>query len=469
VEKHESSFGDFSNFNEKSVFTNGKQVSFNGEGENDTNSNDFQFADFSSFGGVDYEGNNDDRSSNDNTVKEQQLGKEVNSDEMVNNNASDNEEANEGDFGGFETNKSNGISNLTNPNPDVIPASELNDGTSGRLPLDLTNHGTKHNNDEFNSFEGFNNDAPSKTNNDLTSAKLQPDLTNHKTDSTGDFDSFKDDGFNDFTSASGNVFPSDEHETKTKSQSNECQASSTDVSKPDNNLEKCKIEENILPSTEDDDFGDFADFSNTSFNAENQSDAAFGSFAQPNEGSADHWGDSKFEAFEENSKTTTSKEAKDLSRNNSGCSRQDSGEFTAFSESTSSETKPEFQADFGAFSESNNSKKQGEFQAEFGAFSESTLSKDKPLDFGAFSGSTSSKNKKEFQADFGAFSQKTVFKKSFDQTSSNKQYAQTQLVSLHGCFQDVFVTLQHRVNDLQHVKVSGNKRYISTIFNFWPV
>ena len=488
IEKHDSNFGDFSafnnvrKFNEKSMFSHNEQVSLNGAGESDiktgSNSNDFQFANFSSFEGVDYERNDGDAKSNDDSVVEQQSGKEPGMEGMdsdtENNDASDDEfasfaETNESDFAKFETNKRNGGGNLTNPNPDVIPANKRNDLTSGKLPpdltnhktrkndefssfdsfkddlpanernelastklpRDLTNHETKHNNDELNSFEAFKDDISSNARKDLTSAKSPPDLTNHETKSTDDlnsFEAFKDDSFNNFTSSSDNDFgnfsqgvPSVENETKNESQSNnnESQASHPDVSKP---------EENVVASPETDDFGDFADFSNDSFNAfssdsgiasEKQSNAGF---SLQNDASSTQWGESNFGAFTENGKTNKSKETKVLSRNNS---RQDSGEFAAFSESTSSKNEPEFQADFGAFSES-----------------------------------TSSKNKHGFQADFGAFSQSTVMRKSFDQTLSNKQHAiQTQLVSLHACFQDVFVTLQCKVEDLQHVKVPGDKRY----------
>ena len=466
AEKPESKFGDFSTFNNKSVFSDSKHI--NGEGEKDVetdgHSNDLQFADFSSFEGANFESSDSNRQRNDNSFVEQQIGKESNSSEMArdNNDASDDEfssftEGNEGDFGKFETNGDNGSNNLTNPNPDVIPAKEQNDLKSAGLPLDLTNHGTKHDDGEFNSFESFNNDIPSNIPNDLTSAKLPPDLTNHETNSSGDFNSFEafnDDDFNDFTSSSDNGFPSSEHQTNTKSESNECQASNAGISKPDANLEECETEGDTVESPGDDDFGDFADFSNASFSAENQSDAAFGSFSQENKESSSS--ESKFGAFEENSKTDKSKI---LSRNSSGFSTQDSEEFSAFSESTSSKTEPEFQADFGAFSESGNSKKQGQFEADFGAFSESTPPKDKQSDFGAFSENTSSKNKSGFTADFGAFSQKTVSQKSYNQTLSNKQYTQTKLVSLHGCFQDLFVTLQHKVEVLQNVKVPGKKRY----------
>ena len=465
VHKPDSNFGDFSAFNDE-------QVSFNGEGDINTkagtNSNDSQFADFSSFDGVDYETNDDGVKSNDDTVDEQQSGKECNQGkieiETENNAASDDEfasftEANAGDFATFKTTDNGG--NLTNPNPDIIPANERNDVTSSKLPPDLTNHERKHNDDEFNSSEAFKDDLPSNNSADLTSAKLPPDLTTHETkcDDFDSFEAFEDDSFNDFPSSSDNDFgdfsqgfPNSENQTRTKSQSDESQASNTDVSKPDTN---CKTEGHVVASPENDDFGDFADFSNDSFNAEKKSDGAFGSFSQQNEeSSADQWGEAKFEAFAKNDKTDKSKETKVLSRNNSNFSRQDSGDFTA------SKNEPEFQADFGAFTESNNSKNQEKFQADFGAFSESTSSENKPSDFGAFSGNTSSKNKPGFQVDF-AFSQNTMLQKSFNQSSSNKQMGtQTQLVSLHACFQDVFVTSQHKVEDLQRVKVPGQKRYL---------
>ena len=74
----------------------------------------------------------------------------------------------------------------------------------------------------------------------------------------------------------------------------------------------------------------------------------------------------------------------------------------------------------------------------------------------SFLATTSSKKDLGFQADFGAFPSNSETQKSFSHTLSSKRGTiHSQLVSLHAGFQDVFVTLHNKVEDLCHLQVVG--------------
>ncbi|XP_028396240.1 aftiphilin-like [Dendronephthya gigantea] len=332
----------------------------------------------------------------------------------MNNDASDDEFASfdEADYGSFEAFTSNevaktsGSNNGITPKPDVIPTNEKDDLTSPKLPHDLTNHETK-NVDAGEPFEAFKNDTPSKTKNEFKSGELPPDLTNNQVKDTNEFGTFKDDSFNDFTSTNDDNFG--DFSQSLQSLSKESQASEMNVFNSDTN--KIKTKEDDKETSADDDFGDFADFSNDSF-------AAFSS---------------------DNSRTDSSKTTDKVLPVNNLDTKQNSGEFTSFSEATNSKKEHKFKANLESTVPQN---KQG-FQADFGAFSEST----------------SSENKQEFQADFSAFSKSTSsWKSSTQRLSSQQSTGLKQLVSFYSCFQDVFVTLHHKVEDLQHMKDLGEKR-----------
>ena len=489
-------FGDFSTgFGQNST----QNFTHNNTSESDRNNSGF--ADFSSFQSTDFKTANDEPRNNGNYFGS----------ESVANNVVNQSDESDDEFGSFnEANdvESNEIQEptgtLANANPDVIPTNEGNKLASSKLPLDLTNHETRindrfasfdafkgnvpvnergdlastelphdltnhetGNNDKFESLEAFQDPSSNETN-QVTSSELPPDLTNHVAAQNDGFHSFEtakdDDDFNGFTGASDDFENFSEHslstdDTKNESQcvENGSQGLTTDVCKADVNFTQGNI-----ASSEDNDFGDFADFSDDSFSTFSsnsvgvkQNDPTFGSFSA----SAD---ESKFGKFAGSTRTNKSHEnGRDLPREGNG-SKPDSEDFTAFSE-TAGNTRG-FKADFGTFSGSASSKSSQEFNADFGAFSEGPSANNKNTalqdDFGAFSESKTSRNKQGFQADFGAFSQ-NVSQKSVNQTVSNKQYmsAQTQLVSLYTCFQDVFVTLRCKVEDLEHVKPPGNKRY----------
>ena len=497
-ESSDDEFGDFSaGFGQNHNFTEN-----NAKTESD--GNNFGFADFSSFRGTDFKTANN----------EPENGEQYFGNKLVTNNIGDQNDTSNDEFGSFNEAseiKSNEIQRpsgtLANANPDVIPTNKGNKLTSSKLPLDLTNHETR-NNDRFGSFDAFKDSIPANERSELTSAKLPHDLTNHETTNNkfNSFEAFKDtssnaknkvtsselppdlttheetkndvnssetsedDDFNGFTSVSdefGNFsggFPStDDRQNKSQCIKNNSQSLDTDVSKADANL----TQENTA-SSEDNDFGDFAEVSKDSFGAfssdsgalsEKQNDTMFGSFST-NKTSAT---ESSLGNLAKTTRTSKSQEnGRSLSRE-SDDSKPDPENFTAFSESSSSKNTQGFEADFGNFSTSTGSKNTPEFNADFGAFSESPSTNNKNTtlqdDFGAFSESTTSKNKQGFQADFGQFSH-NVSQKSVDQSASTNQQmsVQTQLVSLYTCFQDVFVTLRHKVEDLQHAKPPGNRR-----------
>ena len=418
IDKHNGSFSYFSAFQNnveqtnKSEFISNEQTSSSGEGAKE--SNNFQFADFGSFNSADLKESDWGQKCNDNTALEGGFGNNSHADKMRSqidkNDTSDDEfasfeEADDGDFGAFTTNKvtKTGESEKINPKPDVIPTTERDNLTSPKLPHDLTSHEAIKT-EVAEPFEAFKDDTQCKK----KSGEFPPHLTNYQTEDTNGFGTFKDNSFDDFANTNDEGFGDFSQSFQTsdnQSQNNESQAPEMFVLNSDKN----KTKENVSASTVDDDFGDFADFSNDSFNA----------------------------VLSDNFRTDSSKTPdKVLPKNNLNLA-QNSGEFTAFSEATSSKREHKFA------SNSESTVFQKSFQADFCAFSESA----------------SSKNKQVPRADFGAFSQSSSSEKSFAQSLSSKQSAGlTPLVSFHACFQDVFVTLHHKVEDLQHVKIPGEKR-----------
>ena len=453
----DSNFGSFSAFNKRSELNNGltsnEQVSLNGDDGNNskTGSESNNFANFSSFDDVDFQtgGNIKDQQQSWGQFPTQTNGNEIQNDDDE---FGSFDEADDGDFANFESTEVEISSNSEgHSSEDATLSNGMNKSADMNPPSVLTDKET--NNDGFNSFEGFNKDKPCMEKDDMNNTPVRKDVTHNEPNNKDDtFMASKDVGFNDFTSANDEFGSFSQSSPRTEAEKNKfasfkskSQVAETSVSNPPATDLEVQSNKNVETTSGDDDFGDFADFSQNSFSAfssdsdissEKQSDSTFGTFST-NESSTMNVADSNFGKFPDNARTSADSETKVLSQ-------QKSDDFTAFSESTSSNNKPEFSADFGAFSEHTSTRNKNELKHEFGAFSDTT---------------TNSKNKQGFQADFGAFSQ-NVSQKSFDQTSSAKQHGsiQTQLVSLHACFQDVFITLQHKVQELQHVKAPGDKR-----------
>lgn len=457
VEIPSSDFGTFSQFNDtnklnvKSMFASNEQVG--------SHLGDNQFGNS--------EQTNGGLKSNGNSFKQPAANKfsmEKIPCQTENNHTSDDEflsftEGHKSDFAAFQADVLSDGGNQIHLG--VLPVNDVNELTSGKLLPDMMSYGQrkfkgfkfdnekskltsttfpheidedkmKRDNIKLNSFESSTHDVTFDVGKELASTNSPTELIDDSVRNTNDL--ILNESF-----------------TNKK----ESKVLTTVVSQCNTNLELKADQE--IENMPDNDFGDFVDFSNVSIDAfslgfekssekeGNTTVTSPGLYSQENERISYHTGESDFGAFTE----SISKETKGLSRNDSNCLKQDSKKF---SESVASKNGPAFLANFGVFVGSTNAMNK---QPDFCAFSERTNSLNKQSDFAAFQESTDSESKSDSHTSFGAFSQNALLQKA----SSNKQQAmQTRLVSLYSCFQDVFITLESALDDLEHVKASGMKR-----------
>ena len=338
--------------------------------------------------------------------------------------------------------------------------------------VSLESNNEHSSNDDFGNFsKGFGTTSNRESENiqakpDVASLREQNDFHPEDNDNFGDFSS----GLHERTKSDDNITEPSESSVKQNKTESPTSVQDNDgfrdfSKKLDNKPDIiASINDNIETNaaTSENNFGDFADFSQNSFGAfretsgttENSGDN-FGDFSQSHGDSTQNSGD-QFGTFSQKSSTIKNSNDDDF-----GDFSQSSGSTTQNSDSVGAFSSTDKNAEFGTFTDSSNSPRTQ--QGDFGDFSSTKSTQD----YGVFSKITT--NTPKLKTDFVSKKQDSVKQSNFfglkqtTQSSLGKnkmgnEKSKHALKSLQGCFPKSFSTLQYQTEVLKNAHLNKGGR-----------